>query len=132
MEMPSFNWAGIFGVLCLAIIFLQSGLDKVFNYKRELGWIQQKFTRSALYNYISTLFFLLTVFEVVSGVLSGAGAMLMLAGESAQVAKWGAWLSVLTLLMLIFGQRITRDYTGSASLLPYFIAGVLTLFFLNQ
>lgn len=132
MEMPTFNWAGIFGTSCLAIVFLQSGLDKLFNYKRELGWIQQKFTRSALYNYISTLFFLLTLFEVVSGVLCGTGTILMLTGNSTDLAKWGVWLSVLTLLMLIFGQRITRDYTGSASLLPYFIAGVLTLFFLNQ
>jgi hypothetical protein len=54
------------------------------------------------------------------------------AGGATEIAKWGAWLSVLTLLMLIFGQRITRDYTGSASLLPYFIAGILTLFLLNQ
>lgn len=126
------NWAGIFGTACLAIVFLQSGLDKLFNYKRELGWIQQKFTRSALYPYISTLFLLLTVFELLSGVLSGMGVILLVAGGATEIAKWGAWLSVLTLLMLIFGQRITRDYTGSASLLPYFIAGILTLFLLNQ
>lgn len=125
------NWAGIFSTAFLAIVFLQSGLDKALHYKRELGWIQQKFSRNALYAYIGTLFFLLTVFEIISGILSSCGVILMLAGHPSTLAAWGAWFSVLTLLMLIFGQRITRDYSGAATLVPYFIGGLLTLYFLS-
>lgn len=131
MELHAMNWAGIFSTVFLAIVFLQSGLDKALHYKRELGWIQQKFSRNALYAYIGTLFFLLTVFEIISGFVSACGVIMILAGYPATVAAWGAWFAVLTLLMLIFGQRITRDYSGAATLVPYFIAGLLALYFLS-
>lgn len=131
MDIHAMNWAGIFSTAFLSIVFLQSGFDKVINYKQELGWIQQKFTRSALYNYVGLLFLLLTVFEVMSGLLTFFGVLLLIGGQSTDLALAGVWVSVLTLLMLIFGQRITKDYTGSASLVPYFIAGVLALHFLN-
>lgn len=131
MESLTMNWAGIFSAAFLSIVFLQSGFDKVINYKQELGWIQQKFVRNILYKYVGALFLLLTVFEVLSGLLTFFGVILLLAGQSGDLAFAGVSISVLTLLMLIFGQRITKDYTGSASLVPYFIAGVLALHFLS-
>lgn len=131
MDLHSLNWAGVFSTAFLSIVFLQSGIDKVVNYKQELGWIQQKFVRNALYNYVGLLFLLLTIFEIMSGLLTFFGVILMFLGESAELAMAGVWISVLTLLMLIFGQRITKDYTGSASLVPYFIAGILALHFLS-
>ena len=130
MDIHSMNWAGILSTAFLSIVFLQSGLDKVINYKQELGWIQQKFSRNALYNYIGILFLLLTVFEVMSGMLTFFGVVLIFVGQSSDLALVGVWVSVITLLMLIFGQRITKDYTGSASLVPYFIVGVLAIHFL--
>jgi hypothetical protein len=36
------------------------------------------------------------------------------------------------MLMLVFGQRMTRDYTGAASLVPYFIVTLLSLYFLGN
>ncbi len=131
MDLHSLNWAGVFSTAFLSIVFLQSGIDKVVNYKQELGWIQQKFVRNALYNYVGLLFLLLTIFEIMSGLLTFFGVILIFLGESSELAMAGVWISVLTLLMLIFGQRITKDYTGSASLVPYFIAGILALHFLS-
>ena len=70
MDLHSLNWAGVFSTAFLSIVFLQSGIDKVVNYKQELGWIQQKFVRNALYNYVGLLFLLLTIFEIMSGLLT--------------------------------------------------------------
>ncbi|MFN8153249.1 MAG: DoxX family protein [Bacteroidia bacterium] len=131
MDLYSMNWAGIFSTAFLSIVFLQSGLDKVINYKQELGWIQQKFVRNPLYKFVGVLFLFLTLFEVLSGMLTFFGVVLILIGQDPDLALAGVWVSVLTLLMLIFGQRITKDYTGSATLVPYFIAGVLALHFLS-
>lgn len=132
MDLQLFNWAAVFSTAFLSIVFLQSGIDKILNYKQELGWIQQKFVRNALYNYVGVMFFFLTLFEVASGVLSACGVLAILGGFSNSLAIIGAWLSTLTLLMLIFGQRVSKDYSGSASLVPYFIASLLALYFLSM
>ena len=70
MNLTDINWAGFFCSSFLAIVFLQSGIDKIVNHKKELGWIQQKFVKNALYNYVGVLFYVLTFSELISGVLS--------------------------------------------------------------
>ena len=127
-----YNWAGFFSITFLAVVFLQSGFDKAFNYTREMGWVRQKFTRSPLHDYVNTMFMVLTIFEIASGFLSAAGAFMLLAGLGTTVAQAGAWTACLTMLMLVFGQRITRDYTGAATLVPYFIVTLLCLYFLGH
>jgi polyferredoxin len=127
-----YNWAGFFSISFLAVVFLQSGFDKAFNYTREMGWVRQKFTRSPLHDYVSTMFVILTIFELGSGLLSAVGTFMMLAGMGNVVAHAGAWTACLTMLMLVFGQRMTRDYTGAASLVPYFIVTLLSLYFLGN
>jgi hypothetical protein len=57
---------------------------------------------------------------------------MMLAGQGIQIAQAGAWMACLTMLMLVFGQRITRDFTGAASLVPYFLVSLLSLYFLGH
>lgn len=132
MNIPDINWAGFFSSTFLAIVFLQSGLDKLFNYKRELGWVRQKFVKNALYNYVGILFLTLTLLEVISGCLSVGGMIHLLTSNDPYVARWGAWFSAMTMLVLIFGQRITKDYTGAATLVPYYIASLLGLYFLSM
>lgn len=131
MNLTDINWAGFFCSSFLAIVFLQSGIDKIVNHKKELGWIQQKFTKNALYNYVGILFYVLTFSELISGVLSFGGMIHLLTSKGPYIAQLGAWFSSLTLLMLIFGQRITKDYSGAATLVPYFIVSLIGLFSLT-
>ncbi len=130
MTMIDPHWPGIFCIGFLAIVFLQSGIDKLLNYKRELGWVQQKFTRSMLHHYVSVLFLVLTLTESLSGLLCLAGTINLLITGKVDFALYGAWSSCLAMLMLIFGQRMTKDYTGAASLVPYFVVSLLGLHFL--
>ena len=67
-----------------------------------------------------------------SGVLSFGGMIHLLTSKGPYIAQWGAWFSSLTLLMLIFGQRITKDYSGAATLVPYFIVSLIGLFSLTM
>ena len=121
-------WLGLFGSLFLTIVFLQSGLDKLLNYKHELGWVRQKFVRSPLHSYVGVLFFVLAIAETISGVFSLSGAFQIFFTSENSLALIGAWCASITMLMLIFGQRITKDYTGAATLVPYFIATLLVLY----
>jgi uncharacterized membrane protein YphA (DoxX/SURF4 family) len=130
MNIAATNWPSLFGLAFMAVVFLQSGFDKLTNYKREMAWIRQKFARSFLHDYVAPLFFILSISEVVSGLLSVAGFLQILFTCCSYLAIYGAWASTLTMIMLIFGLRFTKDYTGAASLIPYFIAFILTLYFL--
>jgi hypothetical protein len=83
-----------------------------------------------LHDYVAPLFFILSISELLSGLLSVAGIIQILFTCGSYLAIYGAWASTLTMLMLIFGLRFTKDYTGAASLIPYFIACIMTLYFL--
>ena len=120
-------------ILCLtflSILFLQSGLDKVFNYKGNKEWLESHFKKSPLKNTVGLLMPLITLLEVSAGVCSAVGIVLILIGEGAQVGLIGAQLSTLSILALFFGQRVAQDYAGAATLTTYFIISIMTMYLL--
>jgi hypothetical protein len=44
---------------------------------------------------------------------------------------YGAVVSCITLLMLLFGQRLAKDYDGARTIVIYFIPAVLAVFLLG-
>ena len=114
----------------LAILFLQSGLDKVVDFKGNLGWLQGHFAKSPLRGQVAPMLVVITLTETAAGVACAIGAVLLATGGAATVATWGAQLAALNIVMLFFGQRMAKDYAGAASLVPYFIAciGAIVLF----
>jgi len=120
-------------VLCLtflAILFLQSGLDKVFNYKGNKEWLQGHFSKSPLRNTVGLLMPIITILEVSAGVCSAVGAVLFVLDMGNQVGLLGAQLSAISILSLFFGQRMAQDYAGAATLVPYFIVCIITIYLL--
>ncbi len=116
-----------------AITFLQSGLDKAFNYQGNLDWLKSHFGQSFLAPTVPVLLPVLTLFELAAGALCAIGAVqLFLDGTQVELAKWGFLLSIASLLMLFFGQRVAKDYAGAATLVPYFVAAVLGAMLLNH
>ncbi|WNG23903.1 DoxX family protein [Cystobacter fuscus] len=120
-------------VLCalfLAITFLQSGLDKVIDWKGNLGWLTGHFSKSPLRGVVPLMLATLTVLELTAGALSAAGVVFLVLSGATRVAMWGAALSGLSVVALFFGQRMAKDYAGAAGLVPYFLVslvGLLTL-----
>jgi uncharacterized membrane protein YphA (DoxX/SURF4 family) len=114
----------------LAILFLQSGLDKVIDWKGNLGWLKGHFAQSPLKNIVPIMLGTITVFEIVAGLLSAVGAVNILLGNSTELALYGAELSALSIIMLFFGQRIAKDYAGAATLVGYFIVCILGILIL--
>jgi hypothetical protein len=108
----------------LAILFLQSGLDKVVDFKGNLGWLQGHFAKSPLRGQVAPMLVVITLTETAAGIACATGAVLVATGKPATVATWGAQLCALNIVMLFFGQRMAKDYAGAASLVPYFIVCV--------
>ena len=109
----------------LAILFLQSGIDKIVDWKGNLSWLTGHFEKSPLKNLVPMLLGTITVFELAAGITSIIGMFMLLANGNANIALIGAQLSALSIVMLFFGQRIAKDYAGAATLIPYFLLTLL-------
>jgi hypothetical protein len=55
--------------------------------------------------------------------------MVIFSRETA-VGFYGAVISAVAILALFFGQRMAKEYAGSAVLVPYFLLALITIFLL--
>lgn len=113
----------------LAICFLQSGIDKVVDFKGNLGWLTGHFAKSPLRGQVVPMLVVITVLECAAGAMCTAGVVQLVMGSGPKVALWGAQLAALNIVMLFFGQRVAKDYAGAATLANYFVlcAGAILL-----
>ena len=123
--------AEILLLIFLAITFLQSGLDKVFDWKGNLSWLKGHFAKSPLKNMVPLLLTLVTVFEVAAGLLSAIGIFQLLINNTRVWGFWGAVISSVSLLMLFFGQRIAKDYEGAKTIAIYLMPAILAVLLLS-
>ena len=114
----------------MSILFLQSGLDKVFNYKGNLEYFTDHFKNSPLSKTVGLLMPTITFLEVSAGISSAIGTVSLLLGSEIW-AYAGLMLSGVSLLALFFGQRIAKDYAGAGALTGYFILVVVGLLILT-
>jgi uncharacterized membrane protein YphA (DoxX/SURF4 family) len=123
------NSAGLlvaqFLVACfLGVLFLQSGLDKVLDWKGNKSYVGGFLEKTPLKRVSTFALFIITVLEVFAGVLSAAGALSLLVTGEAAIAFAGACLAGLSILSLFLGQRLAKDYAAAAGMVPYFLATV--------
>lgn len=114
--------------LFLAVLFLQSGWDKVTDRKGNSEWLTGHFSNSPLKNMVPFMLGVITLLELASGILLTTGVTMLLLKGVDYIAFWGTLLSSVSLLLLFFGQRMTKDYAGAATLVSYFILSVIGLY----
>lgn len=117
----------------VAILFLQSGLDKAFNWKGEMTWLTGHFAKSPLKGTVPLLLPVITAVELSAGSCAAIGAVQVALNGDATLGAWGCALGALAITLLFFGQRVAKDYAGAASLVPYFLlcAGGMWVFLVN-
>ena len=122
----------IFGSAYLAILFLQSGIDKVVDYRANLEWLTGHFAKSPLAGVVPVLLMAITLLEVAAGALSAIGCLMVIVSRETTIAFYGAVSSAVVLIALFFGQRMAKDYAGAAVLVPYFLLTLVTIYLLAQ
>jgi len=100
----------------LAICFLQSGIDKVVDFKGNLAWLTGHFSKTPFRGQVAPMLAVITVLECAAGALCAVGVVQLALGNGTKAALYGAELSALNIVMLFFGQRIAKDYAGAATL----------------
>ena len=115
------NLPALLAAAFVAILFIQSGLDKVFDWKGNLEWLSGHFSKTFIGGMVPVMLATITVMEVATGFLSAAGVIYFLATGSSAVMFAAGALGAISITALFFGQRIAKDYAGAAVLVPYFI-----------
>ncbi|MGL5890514.1 MAG: DoxX family protein [Bacteroidia bacterium] len=109
----------------LAIVFMQSAYDKLSGYKGNLDWLKGHFAKSPFKNSVPALLAVLTASESLSGLACAAGALFCWTETGRIIGLAGLILAVISLLSLLLGQRLAKDYAGAASLTGYFLVAML-------
>jgi hypothetical protein len=120
----------IFSSAFLAILFLQSGIDKVADRRGNLEWLTGHFAKSPLAGMVPLLVTAITLLEIATGVCSAVGCALIIFKHNSTLAFYGAALASISIIALFFGQRVAKDYAGAATLVPYFLLVLSALYLL--
>jgi hypothetical protein len=122
----------IFASGFLAILFLQSGIDKIIDRRGNFEWLKGHFAKSPLAGIVPVLLTTITILEVAAGALSAVGCVFMILSRDSTVAFYGAIVSAVAIIALFFGQRMAKDYPGAAVLIPYFLLALGAIYLLAQ
>jgi hypothetical protein len=116
----------------LAILFLQSGIDKILDRRGNFEWLKGHFAKSPFARIVPALLICITILEVAAGALSAVGCVFVILSRDSTVAFYGAAISAVAVLALFFGQRMAKDYAGAAVLVPYFLLVLVAMYLLAQ
>ena len=119
-------------LIFLIITFIQSGIDKLLDWNRNISFIKEHFKNSPLKNTVPLLLGIILIVEIIAGVLMSIGVYELYTSEAKEIALLGVELSAIALIFLLIGQRLAKDYAGAMSLGVYFIITVGGVFLLNS
>ena len=125
------NLPALFGALLVSILFIQSGFDKVFDWNGNLQFLTEHFSKTFMGSMVPMLLGTMTVMETATGLLSLVGIIYFLLKGSTDVIFYASILGTASIVALFFGQRIAKDYAGSAALIPYFILLLILMYLTN-
>ncbi len=125
------NLPALLSALLVAILFIQSGLDKVFDWRGNLDWLTSHFSKTFLRGTVAPMLATITLMEIATGVLSAVGIVYFVISGSTVLIFYASVLGALSVVALFFGQRVAKDYAGAAVLIPYFILLIILMYLTN-
>tara|TARA_B110000238_G_C16020127_1_gene392834 strand:- start:486 stop:884 length:399 start_codon:yes stop_codon:yes gene_type:complete len=124
--------AEVLTLLFLIVTFLQSGIDKLTDWNGNLSFIKGHFKNSPLKSMVPLLLAIVLIVEIAASLLMLVGVYQLYTSELKEMAVLGVALSALSLIFLLIGQRLAKDYAGAMTLAVYFIICIFGLYILNK
>lgn len=125
------NPASILVLVFLAVTFIQSAYDKVFEWKGNVEWLKGHFANTILKNNVPLALGIILILELAAGILSLSGCAELFINGGKIFGFYGAVISCITLLFLLLGQRLAKDYDGARTIAIYFVPAVLAVYWLS-
>ena len=111
------------------IVFIQSGLDKILDYKGNLNFLKDLLKIYFSPTLIELALISVTILELTSGILCLIGIMNFLFNGSNFIGLIGLIVGSIALLVLLFGQRVSKNYDGAKTIAIYFILAIVGISF---
>ena len=108
-----------------SIVFIQSGLDKVFDRDGNLNFLNGLLGKVFNKALIHVAFVAVTVLELGSGFLCLVGVFYSFFKDSSFLGLIGLIVGSIALLILLFGQRVSKNYEGAKTITIYFILSII-------
>ena len=125
------NTASVLVLAFLALTFIMSAHEKVFHWNDTMAWLKPHFEKTILKNRIPIATGILVLFELISGILCIIGMVELYINGGRMFGFYGAVYSCITLLFMLFGQRLAKDFDGARTIAIYFMVAVLGVFWLS-
>ena len=131
METISANFTELLILLFILITFLQSGFDKASDWSGNTGWLKDHFSGTFLGGMVPLMVAIIMIIEIITGLMAIGGIWQLLSDNDPGMALYTCVLACITLLMLLFGQRVAKDYAGAFTLTGYFIVCIFGVFIMS-
>lgn len=123
--------AQILILLYVIITFGYSAIEKLWLKKETLVFYKNHFKETFLKNRMPFLINLVILLEIATVIICIAGLFYWLVFRENNIGFYGLVLASLTLIALMIGQRIAKDYAGAMHITVYFILTVFGVFLLQ-
>ena len=125
------NATEILLLLFMMIVFLQSSIDKIVDWKGNLFFHKSHFAKTPMKDLVPYLLATILIFELATGIVCALGLFQIVTIENDTLAFYGAILACVSLLMLLLGQRLAKDYGGAQTIAVYFVPAIFLVFLLQ-
>lgn len=118
-------------LIFILITFLQSGIDKATDWKGNTGWLKEHFKDTFMGGMVPLMVGIIMIAEIIAGLMALLGIIWILLYNDLSWAFYSSVLAAITLLMLLFGQRVAKDYAGAFTITGYFVVVIFGVFLLG-
>ena len=125
------NTASVLVLAFLALTFIMSAHNKIFYWMDNLTFLKSHFEKTILKNQVALTTGILLAFELAAGILCLLGIFELYINGGRMFGFYGAVFSCVSLLFMLFGQRLAKDYDGARTIAIYFVPAVLAVFWLS-
>ena len=130
MKILNFNSTEIVQILSsifFAIVFFQSGIDKIIDRKGNLNFFENHFKNTLFHKIYTHALTALMLLELIAAILCAYGCIYSIVYKDTGFIFYGLLVTSFVLLSLLLGQRIAKDYIGAADITIYFIMCIISI-----
>ena len=130
MKILNFNAIEIVQILSsifFAIVFFQSGIDKIIDRKGNLNFFENHFKNTLIHKIYTHALTALMLLELIAAILCTYGCIYSIVYKDTGFIFYGLLVTSFVLLSLLLGQRIAKDYIGAAHITIYFILCIISI-----
>jgi hypothetical protein len=125
------NPASILVLFFLAITFIMSAHEKLFHWNDTMAWMKPHFEKTILKNHVPIATSILVFLDLIAGISCLIGIVEMYVNGGTRFGFYGGVFSCISLLLMLLGQRLAKDFDGARTIAIYFIPAVMVVYWLN-